>query len=65
MPTVDRSIAEDQVRIVITLKDRRRLEKYIEHCRGKREESNDRRPVGSEGERSHRRCVAARTRPAG
>ena len=32
--TVDRSIAEDQVRIVITLKDQSRFEKYIEHAVG-------------------------------
>jgi len=31
---VDRSIAEDQVRIAITLEDGRRLEKYIEHAVG-------------------------------
>ncbi|MCX6627522.1 MAG: hypothetical protein NTW28_07835 [Candidatus Solibacter sp.] len=31
---VDPSIAEDQVRIAIILKDQRRLEKYIEHCVG-------------------------------
>lgn len=32
--TIDSSIAEDQVRIAITLKDGRRLEKYIEHAVG-------------------------------
>jgi 2-methylcitrate dehydratase PrpD len=32
--TVDPAIAEDQVRITIIMKDRRRLEKYIEHCVG-------------------------------
>jgi 2-methylcitrate dehydratase PrpD len=32
--TIDRSIAEDQVRITMTLKDGRRLEKYIEHATG-------------------------------
>jgi len=32
--TVDRSIAEDQVRIVITLRDRSRMEKYVEHATG-------------------------------
>jgi 2-methylcitrate dehydratase PrpD len=32
--TVDRSIAEDQVRIFITLRDQSRLEKYIEHAVG-------------------------------
>jgi 2-methylcitrate dehydratase PrpD len=32
--TVDRMIAEDQVRIAITLQDGRRLEKYIEHAVG-------------------------------
>ena len=32
--TVDPSIAQDQVRAVITLKDGRRLEKYIEHAVG-------------------------------
>jgi 2-methylcitrate dehydratase PrpD len=31
---VDRTIAEDQVRIIVTLKDGRRLEKYIEHAIG-------------------------------
>jgi 2-methylcitrate dehydratase PrpD len=31
---IDRSIAEDQVRIIVTLKDGRRLEKYIEHAIG-------------------------------
>jgi len=31
---VDRSIGEDQVRVAITLKDGRRLEKYIEHAVG-------------------------------
>ena len=31
---VDRSIAEDQVRIAITLQDGRRLEKYVEHAIG-------------------------------
>jgi len=31
---VDRSIAEDQVRILITLKDGRRLEKRVEHAIG-------------------------------
>jgi len=31
---VDRSIAEDQVRIAITLEDGRRLQKYIEHAVG-------------------------------
>ena len=30
----DRSVAEDQVRIAITLKDGRRLEKYVEHTVG-------------------------------
>jgi len=32
--TIDPSIAEDQVRIAITLKDGRRLEKFIEHAVG-------------------------------
>ncbi len=32
--TVDRAIAEDQVRITVTLKDGRQLEKYIEHAIG-------------------------------
>jgi 2-methylcitrate dehydratase PrpD len=32
--TIDPSIAEDQVRIAITLRDGRRLEKYIEHAVG-------------------------------
>jgi 2-methylcitrate dehydratase PrpD len=32
--TVDRAIAEDQVRITIVMKDQRRLEKYVEHCVG-------------------------------
>ena len=31
---VDPAIAEDQVRIVIVMKDQRRLEQYIEHCAG-------------------------------
>jgi len=31
---IDRTIAEDQVRVAITLKDGRRLEKYIEHAVG-------------------------------
>jgi 2-methylcitrate dehydratase PrpD len=31
---VDRSVAEDQVRIAITLQDGRRLEKFIEHALG-------------------------------
>jgi 2-methylcitrate dehydratase PrpD len=31
---VDRSIGEEQVRVVVTLKDGRRLEKYIEHVTG-------------------------------
>ena len=31
---VDRAIAEDQVRVTITMKDGKRLEKYIEHCVG-------------------------------
>ena len=31
---VDRTIAEDQVRVTIVMKDQRRLEKYIEHCVG-------------------------------
>ena len=31
---VDRSLAEDQVRIAITLKDGRRLEKFVEHAIG-------------------------------
>jgi 2-methylcitrate dehydratase PrpD len=32
--TVDRSVAEDQVRIAITLRDGRRLEKFVEHAIG-------------------------------
>jgi 2-methylcitrate dehydratase PrpD len=32
--TVDRTIAEDQVRITVTLKDGRQIEKYIEHAIG-------------------------------
>jgi 2-methylcitrate dehydratase PrpD len=32
--TIDPSIAEDQVRIAITLKDGRTIEKYIEHAVG-------------------------------
>jgi 2-methylcitrate dehydratase PrpD len=32
--TVDRSLAEDQVRVAITLQDGRRLEKFIEHAVG-------------------------------
>ncbi len=31
---IDRAVAEDQVRIIVTLKDGRRLEKYIEHAIG-------------------------------
>jgi 2-methylcitrate dehydratase PrpD len=31
---IDRTIAEDQVRILVTLKDGRRLEKFIEHAAG-------------------------------
>jgi 2-methylcitrate dehydratase PrpD len=31
---IDRRIAEDQVRIFVTLKDGRRLEKFIEHAVG-------------------------------
>lgn len=33
-PEIDRSIAEDQVRVTIHIKDGRRLEKYIEHAIG-------------------------------
>jgi len=32
--TVDRTVAEDQVRIAVTLRDGRRLEKFVEHAVG-------------------------------
>jgi 2-methylcitrate dehydratase PrpD len=60
--TPDRAIAEDQVRMTVSLKDGRRLEKYIEHAIGSAKNPMSERPTRRQIPRTHRRHPPTRPR---